>query len=175
MPAVARPRPLRFQAPALLQLDETAMTGAPALRCLLSVDGERFRVQRLDVDARPTLLDVPRERVACSKAASAGTSVIVALGGVPLRIELDDPATARELRRAFVVEDIGGDGPLTPPGRRHANYLNTPSDPELSPGTFVWRPAREHYFHERPDEFDLPGRLYHPVKAGVAAWEETRA
>jgi hypothetical protein len=75
------------------------------------------------------------------------------------------------LAAGAVVEDIGGEGPLTPPALRDTNYLNTPSDPDLSPGTFVWRPPRQHYFHERPDEFDLPGRLYHPVKSGLAAWD----
>jgi hypothetical protein len=76
MRAVARLRPGRFQAPALLQLDEAAVAGAPPVRCLVSVERTRFRVQRLDLDAKPMLLDLPLER-----------------------IELDDPAAARKLQR----------------------------------------------------------------------------
>lgn len=73
------------------------------------------------------------------------------------------------------VEDIGGDGPLTPPRRRNVHYDNSPHDWRLSPGTFVWRPARAHYFHERPEDFAQAGRLHHPVKPGVKAWTGERA
>ncbi len=63
-----------------------------------------------------------------------------------------------------VLEDLGGEGTFTPPARWRASYENTPSHPDLSPGTFVWRPAREHYFHECPQVFPVLDRLYHPVK-----------
>jgi hypothetical protein len=53
------------------------------------------------------------------------------------------------------VEDIGAGG---------LNYTNTPLDPDLAPGSFAYRPARAAYFHERPDTFDQPRMLYHPVK-----------
>jgi len=53
------------------------------------------------------------------------------------------------------VEDIGAGG---------LNYTNTPLDPDLGPGSFIYRPARTAYFHERPDTFDKPSMLYHPVK-----------
>ena len=53
------------------------------------------------------------------------------------------------------VEDIGNGG---------FNYTNTPLDPLLSPGSFVFRPARTAYFHERPDTFEQLGLLYHPIK-----------
>jgi hypothetical protein len=53
------------------------------------------------------------------------------------------------------VQDIGADG---------RNYTNTPLDPDLGPGSLIYRPARTAYFHERPDTFDRPEMLYHPVK-----------
>jgi hypothetical protein len=53
------------------------------------------------------------------------------------------------------VEDIGRDG---------LNYTNTRLDSNLSPGTFIYRPIRTAYFHERPETFDQAGFLYHPVK-----------
>ncbi|GAB7128641.1 hypothetical protein JCM19000A_31490 [Silvimonas sp. JCM 19000] len=57
------------------------------------------------------------------------------------------------------------------PGQRLArNYLNTPSEPFLAPGTYVWRPARPAYFHEDPASFELPNLLYHPIKTDNAAW-----
>jgi hypothetical protein len=34
----------------------------------------------------------------------------------------------------------------------------------IAPGSFVWRPARCAYFHERPEDFPDRNRLYHPVK-----------
>jgi hypothetical protein len=43
-------------------------------------------------------------------------------------------------------------------------YDNTPADRYLGPGSFIFRPARPAYFHERPQDFAAPGRLYHPVK-----------
>jgi hypothetical protein len=53
------------------------------------------------------------------------------------------------------VQDIGAGG---------LNYTNTPLDPDLSPGSLIYRPPRTAYFHERPDTFDQPRMLYHPVK-----------
>lgn len=50
------------------------------------------------------------------------------------------------------------------------HYDNTPEHPYLSPGTFVWRPSRAHYFHEHPDDFEQPDRLHHPVKPNVVDW-----
>jgi len=43
-------------------------------------------------------------------------------------------------------------------------YDNTPNDPCLGPGTFIFRPARPAYFHEHPEHFPDPNRLYHPIK-----------
>lgn len=72
-------------------------------------------------------------------------------------------ATAAAVSNA-TVEDFGGDGPFTPQGRRGRNYVNDPSDRDLTPGTFIWRPARSHYFHELPEAFPQPNKLYHPIK-----------
>ncbi len=43
-------------------------------------------------------------------------------------------------------------------------YHNTPTDDCLGPGTFIFRPARSAYFHERPGDFPEADRLYHPIK-----------
>jgi hypothetical protein len=56
------------------------------------------------------------------------------------------------------VEDIAHVGKPPPV------YHNTPADPTLSPGTFVWRPPRGAYFHQRPSDFPQRNRLYHPIK-----------
>jgi hypothetical protein len=63
-----------------------------------------------------------------------------------------------------VIEDIGGASDLTPAERRGRNYTNTPWDHRMKPGTFVWRPPRAYYFHERPETFEAADMLYHPVK-----------
>ena len=70
----------------------------------------------------------------------------------------------------LTLEDIGGDGPFTAPPRYGTNYANTPDHPHLTPGTFVWRPSRDGYFHENPAAFDRRDMLYHPVKPGIADW-----
>lgn len=77
------------------------------------------------------------------------------------------------IARAFglTVEDIGSAGPFTPPARYHTNYVNTPNHPHLTPGTFVWRPSRNWYFHEKPGEFPAKNMLYHPVKPGIPEWK----
>jgi hypothetical protein len=53
---------------------------------------------------------------------------------------------------------------LVPRRSQRPLYENTPSDPNLGPGTFIFRPARTAYFHERPEEFAAADRLYHPIK-----------
>ena len=69
------------------------------------------------------------------------------------------------------IEDLGGDGPFTPPERRGRTYLgNPPNGGRSDDATFVFRPARPRYFYEAPDDFDRPGLLYHPIKPGVRAW-----
>lgn len=39
------------------------------------------------------------------------------------------------------IEDIGGRGSFVPPGREGRHYWNTPMDPHLRPGSFVFRPT----------------------------------
>ncbi len=90
--------------------------------------------------------------------------------------EFTIPTMARHL--GFAIEDVAHPlprlpGPLRPgamlsrvvPQRgRRPLYENTPTDPNLGPGTFIFRPARTAYFHERPEEFAAADRLYHPIK-----------
>jgi hypothetical protein len=71
------------------------------------------------------------------------------------------------------LEDIGGAGPFVPKHRRNRNYLNMLRAPNLSPGTFVWRPSLEAYFHEDETAFTQQAMLYHPIKADVAEWDES--
>ena len=68
------------------------------------------------------------------------------------------------------LEDFGGDGSFVPPGREHSLYVGKPPKGRPAGLTFGFRPVRHHYFHERPEDFERPGMLYHPVKPGVAAW-----
>lgn len=72
------------------------------------------------------------------------------------------------LEAGLRVEDIGGDGPLTPGARRGLYYYNTPNHWSLFPGTFVYRPC----FADHPDlsgaETRFPGWLWHPVKPEAA-------
>ncbi|MET3352974.1 hypothetical protein V5F34_05585 [Xanthobacter autotrophicus] len=72
------------------------------------------------------------------------------------------PTVARHL--GLKIEDMGGDGPFCPPERRGRLYSNTPLDPNLVPGTFVYRPWRPDYFAERPQDFPQGDWLIHPVK-----------
>jgi hypothetical protein len=85
--------------------------------------------------------------------------------------EFTIPTIARHL--GFHIEDLARPRPHLPGAmlrravpRRFSppTYHNTPTDPNLSPGTFIFRPARSAYFHERPADFPVAGRLYHPIK-----------
>ena len=62
----------------------------------------------------------------------------------------------------LVLEDLGGDGVFVAPGNRNRFYTNTPAAADLSPGSFVFRPARTTRGRE-------PGLLWHPVKPPVGA------
>ncbi len=55
------------------------------------------------------------------------------------------------------LEDIGGDGVFVKPGNVNRFYTNQRTSNQLSPGTFVYRPARTAAGEE-------PNRLWHPVK-----------
>jgi hypothetical protein len=78
--------------------------------------------------------------------------------------EFTIPTIARHL--GFGIADLARPGPLLSRllPQRQPLYDNTPTDPSLGPGTFIFRPARFAYFHERPEEFHKPNRLYHPIK-----------
>ena len=72
------------------------------------------------------------------------------------------------------VEDIGSDGPFTPPHRRGRFYTNSALDPFLAPGSFVFRPDVEGGVHTTgdgpaarawaADQMMIPDMLVHPVK-----------
>jgi hypothetical protein len=71
----------------------------------------------------------------------------------------------------LVIEDLGGDTSFTPEHRRNGLYVGKSPEGRPPDLTFGFRPMREHYFEERPETFDRPGLLYHPVKPGVPAWD----
>lgn len=71
------------------------------------------------------------------------------------------------LHHGLLIEDLGSQGPYCPERWRKKNYVNTPMDWSLSPGTFVSAPVLHNaYFHEMPVAFGRPNFLYHPVKPG---------
>jgi hypothetical protein len=74
------------------------------------------------------------------------------------------------LAEGMTVEDLGGEGSFVPPGRERRVYVGKSPAGRPRDLTFGFRPVRDHYFHERPETFETPGLLYHPVKPGVAAW-----
>ncbi len=45
------------------------------------------------------------------------------------------------LHAGLAIEDIGGRGSFVPQGREGRHYWNTPQDPHLRPGSFVFRPT----------------------------------
>ena len=62
---------------------------------------------------------------------------------------------------------------FAPPGRRGTIYTS-PNNTELrGAGSFVWRPAIQGYYTERPELFPVKGLLYHPCKNGVSDWENS--
>lgn len=74
------------------------------------------------------------------------------------------------LAAGLSVEDLGGEGSFVPPGRERSVYVGKSPAGRPKDLTFGFRPVRDHYFHERPDSFEQPGLLYHPVKPDVEAW-----
>lgn len=77
----------------------------------------------------------------------------------------------------FGIEDIGGSGTFVPPGRERRYYWNTPLDPHLRPGCFVFRPTVAPGQNDQAWRGDAPDarawaeaqlrvafRLVHPVK-----------
>jgi hypothetical protein len=70
------------------------------------------------------------------------------------------------------VEDFGGEGSFVPPGRERSVYVGKSPAGRPPDLTFGFRPVRRRYFHEKPEKFDQPGRLYHPIKPGIPAWTQ---
>ncbi|WP_319530883.1 glycosyltransferase [uncultured Cohaesibacter sp.] len=66
----------------------------------------------------------------------------------------------------YTIEDLGNVGRLCPRERRGKIYSSTTNHPELTPGTFVWRPAFDSYCEDEPSTFTQKDMLYHPIKAG---------
>jgi hypothetical protein len=66
------------------------------------------------------------------------------------------------LHAGLAVEDIGGEGPMTPPHRRGRLYSN--SNPHRLEGTFrAYPPVDTHYFPNRGDA-EPRNYLWHPIK-----------
>lgn len=57
----------------------------------------------------------------------------------------------------LALEDIGGTGEFVAPGNRNRFYDNTRTDPNLAPGSFIYRPVRT-------EPGLRPDRLWHPVR-----------
>jgi hypothetical protein len=75
------------------------------------------------------------------------------------------------LHKGLRVEDIGGFGPLVPPRRRGHWYVSS-HKPELSEGSFRYRPAVASHYYPLNDT-ELPANhLCHPIK--TMAWLSTR-
>ena len=64
------------------------------------------------------------------------------------------------------IEDLGNDGPFTPPERRGRTYVGKTPDGTPDDLTFAFRPVRPRYFHEAPEQFDRPGLRLPPGEAG---------
>lgn len=60
-------------------------------------------------------------------------------------------------KKGLKIADIGGTGEFTPKKWTGRNYINTPRNNELAPGTFVCPPAQ-------PIPNHYPNTLYHPIK-----------
>jgi len=60
-------------------------------------------------------------------------------------------------RAGLKIEDLGGHGPFVAPANRGRFYSNTVTNWDLSPGSFVYKPARHGTWWRRD-------RLWHPVK-----------
>lgn len=77
------------------------------------------------------------------------------------------PTIARH--SGLLIHDLGGTGPYCPPAWLAKNYSNNPQRINLTPGTFVFRPARsDKYYHEAPERFAERDFLYHPIKPTMA-------
>jgi hypothetical protein len=67
--------------------------------------------------------------------------------------------------RGLKIEDLGSSGRYTPARWRGQHYSNTPIQPTLSPGTFVFRPPfREDTMRAEGLKHDNRPMLWHPIK-----------
>jgi len=68
--------------------------------------------------------------------------------------------------RGLRIEDIGGNGRYTPERWQGRHYANTPLKPNLSPGTFVWRPTfRDDLILAEGEKYSGGPMLWHPIKS----------
>jgi hypothetical protein len=74
------------------------------------------------------------------------------------------------LEAGLLIEDLGGEGSFVPPGRERSVYVGKSPAGRPTDLTFGFRPVRHDYFHEKPEAFEQPGLVYHPVKPGIPAW-----
>jgi len=75
----------------------------------------------------------------------------------------------------LAIEEIGGDGPFTPPERRNRFYRGPFDLMSTYETTFNYRPVQSfHYFGEAPQNFREPNQLYHPVKTDQSLWQSLR-
>lgn len=68
------------------------------------------------------------------------------------------PTLARH--EGLSIEDIGGEGPYVDDENNNRFYINTIQSENLSPGTFVYRPARS----QPGTTSGSSGKLWHPIK-----------
>lgn len=80
------------------------------------------------------------------------------------------PSVAASL--GLSIEEIGGEGPFTPP-ERHNRFYRGPFDlMSTYETTFNYRPVQSfRYFGEAPQNFREPGQLHHPVKTDQSLWQ----
>jgi len=74
------------------------------------------------------------------------------------------------LAAGLAIEDLGGQTSFTLEERRGSGYIGKTAQGRPPGMTFGFRPVRRHYYEERPELFERPGLLYHPVKPGVSPW-----
>ncbi len=148
------------------------------LRELRSSDADCLGTTVQNFDENPrwwwwrTLVNAPTgalERVRCfSPFCRLSNAALVAIdqwyrdGGAG-HYELTWPSVCKT--KGLRIEDIGGWGRYTPECWRGRHYLNTPLEPTLSPGTFVFRPAfKDDVIPAESLKYGDGPMLWHPIK-----------
>jgi len=73
------------------------------------------------------------------------------------------------------IEEIGGEGPFTPPERRNRFYRGPFDLMSTYETTFNYRPVQSfRYFGEAPGNFRDANHLHHPVKTDQSLWQRVR-